>query len=89
MDIENRILQIEQELKSLKDSSSIPNENYEAIKGRLLLETIAASTSTKATSTESQTVNEGGLATYSVAKVMDGFIKLRVGGTDYNIPYYN
>lgn len=41
-------------------------------------------TSAKTAASETQAVNEGGVATYNVAKAPDGFISI----AGYNIPYY-
>lgn len=42
--------------------------------------------SVKTVASATQAVNEGGLATYNVAKIPDGFFL--VEGTNYNVPYF-
>jgi hypothetical protein len=44
--------------------------------------------STKSASSENQSVNEGGVATYSVLKTPDRFLRVDVDGTTCYIPVY-
>lgn len=88
-ELEARIQRLEEELNNLKTSYTIPLEVDNAFRDRLGIADFAALTgSTKAASTETQAVAEGGSASYNVAKPMDGFREFITGGTTLYIPYY-
>lgn len=69
-------------IASLQSNATIPLPVGEAFRARL--ESKLAS-STKTAASETQSVNEGGVSSYSVAKPMDGFLE---DGEGHFIPYY-
>lgn len=86
MNPEQRIQQLEDELKALKrmilemQTSNSISPDFKATLSRSVVTSNA-----KTAASETQAVDEGGAATYNVAKPMDGFVT--IGG--YNIPYYS
>lgn len=88
-ELQSQINRIQDELNSLKNSATIPQENYEAIRDRLDASIAKISTNSTPASSETQAVDESGTETYSVAKPMDGFITISFGGINYKIPFYN
>lgn len=46
------------------------------------------SVSSKGSTTENKTVNEGGVATYNVLTQPDGFLEIEIAGTTYYVPYF-
>ena len=88
-DLEKRITTLEQEMNALKASTTIPIDVDGAFRDRLgILNLALLAESTKNPSTETQAVAEGGVASYSVAKPVDGFREFVVGGSVLYIPYY-
>lgn len=88
MNVEQRITQLENEMRMLKAASTIPYDVEVAFKSRLKIGEGELATSTKAASTESRTVNEAGTSSYSVSRLMDGFVQKNLLGTTIYIPYY-
>ena len=86
----------EQQLRELTDfkrnmerSSTIPLAIDQAFRERFANIAIDEITSSsKSASSENQSVNEAGVATYSVLNPPDAFLKVTVGTTTYNIPVY-
>lgn len=70
---------------SLRNSSSIPFDIGAAFGDRLGTSVTFGS---PGSTTYLKTVNESGVATYSVANAMDGRIPLVINGTTFNIPFY-
>lgn len=73
-------------IKSLQSSTTMPLPVAEAIKARL---GTTIDTNAKTAASETQSVNEAGAASYSVAKPPDGFVTVYVNGQPKNIPYYD
>lgn len=88
MNVEQRITQLENEMRLLKASATIPYDVEVAFKSRLGIDNSSLKATTKATSTESKTVNEAGTDSYSVSRLMDGFVQYTLNGTTIYIPYY-
>lgn len=81
-----RIQALEDKLRLLGNTTTIPREIDTAFRDRLGIDDKTTfSGSTKNPSTETQVVNEGGSASYSVAKPPDGFYQTEDG---YHVPYY-
>ena len=81
--LENEVSELKGIINSLRNNTTIPFDVGEAFKVRVgALQYIA----TKATSTETQAVNESGSGSYNVAKLMDGFY---ITDTGKFIPYYD
>lgn len=78
--LQKQIDQLEARLDQLSNNATIPFEVGEAFRARLF----GLGSSTKTASSETQSVNEAGGSTYSVAKPMDGFLE----AGDKRIPYY-
>lgn len=88
-ELDKKIEDIQNQINSLRSSTTIPFDMEQAIRDRLRVPEFAIlNGSTKTAASETQSVNEGGVATYSVAKPPDGFREFVVGGTTLYIPYY-
>jgi hypothetical protein len=82
-----RITELENRLKLLENTTTIPLEIDRAFRDRLGIdEKTTLGASTKNISTETQAVNEGGAGSYSVPKMFDGFYQTEAGT---HIPYYD
>ena len=80
---------LKKEFDSLKASTTIPLNIDNAFRDRFKIsEFVQLSATVKTAGSETQAVNEGGVATYSVAKPMDGFEERVVGGVARYYPYY-
>ncbi len=82
---------LEEKVKLIYGSSTIPYEVESAFRQRLRLSDFmkAATVSSKTAASETQTVNEAGVSTYSVARPMNGFLSITLpDGTAYDIPYF-
>jgi hypothetical protein len=86
-ELQRQIEALREELNSLKNSSTIPFDIGEAFRDRL--ETESATLNGTSTASYIQAVNESGSATYNVAKPMNGFLSIKVGGVTYKVPYYS
>ena len=73
-------------IQKLKSSTTVPFEVEGALRERL--NPVSFTTSTKTTASETQAVNEGGMASYDVAKPADAFVELTWNNTRIYIPYY-
>ena len=88
-EIQRQLNEIRAELDLLKASTTIPFEVESALRERFgLADFTPLSTSTKSVDDVTQAVNEGGIATYSVAKAPDGFRQILINGTLLYIPFY-
>lgn len=74
--------------KNLQMSSRIPLAVDQAFRERLTSTLTTLSVSTKGVDTEDVTVNEGGVAIYSVMNDPDGFLEIQIGTTTYYLPYF-
>jgi len=81
--LEQRIKALEDYINLFKAGHSIPLEIDQAFKARL-----GGSLSVSTHSGETQAVNEGGVATYSVMATSNGFVETNVGGNIFYLPYY-
>lgn len=88
---ERKLNELYEFMQSLKTSTTIPLPVDESFRDRFQIANLAKLQfqTTKNASTETQAVNEGGVATYNVAKPMDGFFLLVLNNTAYYIPYHN
>lgn len=77
--MEQKLKELETRLRMFEAVSDITPEFNNVVSAA------AAKSSGKTAASETQLVNEAGSSSYSVAKPMDGFIK--VGS--FNVPYYN
>lgn len=85
--LENLVEQLVNHIDSLESVATFPREVQTAIEGRV--GGFRTSTSNKTTASESQSVNEGGSASYSVQKVADGYrAHVIEGGVTVYIPIY-
>lgn len=73
-------------LNMLGNSYNIPYDVQKAFENRLTTGVLVSSG--KSVASETQAVNEGGVATYSVPKLNDGFTQMTLGGITIYIPYY-
>lgn len=87
--LNNRINELENKIKSLESSTTIPfnidRSFYERFK---LVEFVKLKPSTKTVASETQTVDEGGSASYGVLKKPDGFEEREVGGVNRYYAYW-
>lgn len=93
--MQEQINQLQQEMNVLQakmnllySSATIPYDVENAFIDRLDLDNIVSQNSSKTAASETQAVNEGGVATYNVAKPMDGFEQRTVNGQVRYYPYY-
>lgn len=85
-ELERKIEELTRRLDSLNSNTTIPYQVGEAFKDRLGV--VSGDSNATSASTHTQAVNEGGLASYSVAKPMAGFITIVVNGNSRAVPYY-
>lgn len=86
--LQQKVENLERLLSTLNSSTTIPLEVAAAIQARLNEVFPVGSASATLPATHTQGVSEAGIASYNVAKVMTGFIKITFNGVAYNIPYY-
>lgn len=87
--IQAQIDNLQEQLDMLKANATIPYEVEQAFRTRLNIESFTAlAASSKTAVSETQAVNEAGTASYDVAKPMDGFRQVNIGGSTIYIPYY-
>lgn len=79
---------LQSQMKALSNNATIPYDIGEALKARILGDAGVSALSTKLSTSESQAVNEAGVATYSVLKPPDGFLEITITENKYYIPYY-
>lgn len=84
-EMEKRITDLENVIKSLTNNTTIPLEFSNAMEARIGLN---INTSTVTLASETQAVNESGSASYNVPKLMTGLIRITKNGRNYDIPYY-
>lgn len=88
-DYQNRIEELERKFKALEAGGTLPKPVEDAFRERLRIDVITATTvSSKSISSENQSVNESGVASYSVLKTPDVFLQVNIGGTIYYIPAF-
>lgn len=79
--VKNELAELKQQFELLKSTTTIPFDIDRAFYERYkMVEFARLSPSSKSASSESQTVAEGGAATYTVLKNPDGFEQREVGG---------
>ena len=87
--LELRIQELENKVRLLEASSTIPLPVDRAFRDRFKIDdftTLAATT--KTVGSETQAVNEAGAASYDVPKIMDGLVETTLGGVTIYLPYY-
>lgn len=88
MTLEQRVAKLEAELKSQKDTRSIPRDLENALRDRLKVLT-ASSTNTGSFSAISRTINLSGNAqNISVLEDPAGYIPVLFRGQTYKVPYW-
>lgn len=84
-----KLEQLEQEIRLLKSASTIPFDFEMALRERLNIGAFNTVTgSSKGATSENQSVNEAGVASYSVLKAPDAFLQVTVASTVYYIPVF-
>lgn len=87
--LQNKIDSLQQELDKLRNTTTIPFDVEQAFRFRLGINSLTRlDTSVKTAASETQSVSEGGVSSYNVAKPMDGFKQVTIGGSTLYIPYY-
>lgn len=87
--LQSQIDSLQQELNKLRNTTTIPYEVEQAFRFRLGIDNFTQlDASSKTTASETQAVNEAGASSYNVAKPMDGFKQVTIGGSTLYIPYY-
>lgn len=84
--LQKQVEDLKQQVDLLRSSGSFPYDIENAIRDRI--EPVSLLPSVKTAASETQAVNEGGSASYSVAKPMDGFEQRAVDGQLRYYPYY-
>lgn len=88
-ELQQKIEELETKVKLLEASATIPKPVEDAFRERLRLEVISSiTTSGKSSTSESQAVNESGVATYGVLKNPDAYVQVTISGTIYYIPVF-
>lgn len=84
-----KIKKLETELAEVK-RLVLSMQNYNTITPafKKVIERATIGSSSKVASSESQSINEAGSATWSVLKQPDAFLEVTVGGTLYYIPVF-
>lgn len=85
-ELKNRVQVLEDFIKSLQASHSIPLTIDQAFRARFTTSSFVIST--KAESSETRSVNEAGVGTYDVLKPPNGWFEQIVNGTKYFIPAF-
>lgn len=75
------------DLKSLVENMRRPNTVDAEFQQVLNRNTLA--TSAKGATSENQTVNEGGVASYAVLGIPTGYLQVTIDATAYYIPYFS
>lgn len=88
-ELQLKIESLEEKVRLLEASATIPKPVEDALRERFQLDLYAQlSTTTKTGSSEAQAVDEAGIGTYSVLNVPDAFLQVSVLGTTYYIPVW-
>lgn len=83
-ELQQKIEDLEKKLKLLEAGATLPKAVEDAIRERLRIDIISAiSTSGKSSVSESQAVDEAGVATYNVLKNPDAYLQVVINGTTY------
>jgi len=75
-------------MQAMRRFDKIPLDVKLALSRKLGVDETRLATSSKGATTENQTVNESGAASYTVMKNPDGFLQVRINGTVHYIPYF-
>lgn len=87
--LNNRITELENQIKLLRNTTTIPFDIDRAFYERFkMVEFARLSPSTKSATSESQSVDEAGSASYTVLKNPDGFEERVVGGVTRYYAYW-
>lgn len=89
LNMQEQIDELKRKIEALENVTTIPFEVEQALRERLGIQyysTIQADS--KSASSENQSINEGGVATYSVMKPPDGFVKTIINGSTVYLPYF-
>lgn len=84
--LQKQIDDLKAELANLKSYTTLPLDNVEAMRKRLT--PVSGEANGTATTAYIQAVDEGGSASYDVAKPMTGFITITIDGNARLVPYY-
>jgi hypothetical protein len=88
-DLQTQIDELRAEINALKAQATIPYDVEQAFINRLNIRSFTPLTvGSKALSSENQSVNEAGSATYSVLKTPKGWLQVIIANTAYYIPYF-
>lgn len=81
--------ELKAKVKALESFSTIPYSVDQAFRSRFNLNAMTPlEGSTKAASSENQSVNEAGVDAYSVLNPPDAFLQVTISGTTYYIPVF-
>lgn len=82
------IIELTNRLNALDNNATIPLQTGEAIKARVLTDAGVALLSTKSASSESESINEAGIASHSVLPLPDGYLEVTLSGVIRYVPFY-
>lgn len=88
-DLIRRIEDLEKIVYALTNSTTIPKDVDGAFRERFLKNIPLTSASTVTVLSKTQSVNEGGSASYDVAKPMTAIIQVKIGSNTYNFADYS
>lgn len=81
--------ELKEKVKSLENYTTISYPVEQAFRTRFQFDSLTPITgSVKGVTSENQSVNEAGIAVYSVLKPPDAFLQVTVGSTTYYIPVF-
>jgi hypothetical protein len=86
--LKKQVADLEAKFKLLYSSTTIPLDIAEAFRTRLADDARILRVSSRTAASETQAVNEAGMATYSVGKPMNGFVTVVLNGVQYDLAYY-
>lgn len=87
--LKSEVESLKNTISLLYNSTDIPSNVEGAFRTRFKLDTFTPTeTSSKGATTESQSVNEAGSASYGVLKNPDLFLQINIGGVIYYIPAF-
>jgi hypothetical protein len=89
-ELKRKVADLESIIRSISNSASIPKNIEDALRTRFRIDEFTPmTTSSKSVTSENQSVNEAGVASYDVMKKPDGFLQIVIGASTYYLPYFS
>lgn len=87
--LQQQINNLQAQLDALTNNTTIPKEIGDAFTARLNEGIVSAKASSVTVGSKTQSVNESGSSSYSVAKPMTAIVAVKIGNTTYNLADYS